>query len=99
MPFKKGNPHAFKHGQSGNPAGRPKVDEDARELAKAHSVEAVQGLIKILRTGESDSVKLSAACRILDQALGRPKEQKDVDVKGGLNFTIRNLIAEIDKAE
>jgi Family of unknown function (DUF5681) len=38
----------FEKGQSGNPGGRPKVVAEVRELARAHTGEAVATLVSIM---------------------------------------------------
>ena len=38
----------FKKGQSGNPGGRPKVVAEVKELARAHTGEAIETLVSIM---------------------------------------------------
>jgi len=40
---------SLKKGESGNPAGRPKVDPELKGIAKAHSIEATEKIIAIMR--------------------------------------------------
>lgn len=62
-PFEKGNPHAFKPGQSGNPAGRPK----SAILSDAYRR-------KLAEVDESDPDKRTYAEVIADQMILKAKE-------------------------
>jgi hypothetical protein len=74
----------FKPGQSGNPGGRPKAKlADGRtlsDLAKEHTVEALEALVKVLKNSESDAAIVSAATAVLDRAWGRPRQDLGIDV-------------------
>ena len=39
----------FEEGQSGNPGGRPKVVAEIKELARAHTGEAIKTLVSIMK--------------------------------------------------
>ena len=52
----------FKKGQSGNPGGRPKVIAEVKELARAHTAEAIQTLVSIMTNAKS-----APAARVLLQ--------------------------------
>lgn len=78
----------FVKGKSGNPNGRPKVPEEVRELARAHTVEAIRTLAEVM--GDSSAphaARLSAAEKLLDRAWG--KSEATVNVKD--NRTPRDL--------
>lgn len=67
---------AFQPGQSGNPGGRPKDDEETREvkvLARQHSKAAI---LKLAEWMNSENPKASvAACNsILDRGFGKPAQ-------------------------
>lgn len=68
----------FVKGQSGNPTGRPKkVLPDGRSLidiAKEHTVDAVDCLVEVLRDKKSPH-RVSAATALLDRGWGRPKQE------------------------
>jgi hypothetical protein len=65
-------PYFFKPGQSGNPNGRPKIPSEVIEACRAKTLEAIEILNHLMRRGYPDSVKLAAACAILDRAWGKP---------------------------
>jgi hypothetical protein len=79
---KRGPGRPFAKGQSGNPGGRPKVALDIREKAKG-DVEAAYATVHALMTGaDKDSVRLSAAVRIL-QVAGVPMGEDKITVQIG----------------
>lgn len=55
----------WKPGVSGNPGGRPKIDERIRRLAQADSEEAYQVVKAMMLTADKDSTRLAAALAIL----------------------------------
>ena len=75
--FGKGNPHGsrFKPGVSGNPGGKPKAIVEVQTLAREHSREAIEGLVRILRDEKTPPVAVVAAANaLLDRAWGRPMQ-------------------------
>jgi hypothetical protein len=60
-------------GVSGNPGGRPKLELSIRELAQQHSMEALETLVHVMRTGRRGE-QIVAANAILDRAYGRPSQ-------------------------
>lgn len=71
----------FTKGVSGNPGGRPKVVGPLRELARQHTLEALEVLVHIMRKGQSDRARAAAAEAILDRGHGKPVA---VDVRSEL---------------
>lgn len=71
----------WKSGQSGNPKGRPRTDHEVVALAKLHTQEALEALVRIATEGQSESAVVSAATAILDRGWGRPHQTSDVNIR------------------
>jgi hypothetical protein len=70
QPRRRGRGRPFLPGQSGNPSGRPRVEGEIRELARARGAEAIATLVTLMRTG-IDKIRLEAAQALLDRGYGR----------------------------
>lgn len=57
-------------GQSGNPGGRPKENNEVRDLARTFTAEAIERLAYWMRS-EEGKVSVAAASAILDRAWGK----------------------------
>jgi hypothetical protein len=60
-------PQIWKPGQSGNPGGRPK---GVAALARAHTAEAIETLVRALRS-DDERVAVTAAATLLDRGWGK----------------------------
>jgi hypothetical protein len=69
----------FQRGKSGNPGGRPRALAGVMHEARRHTLEALRTLVKLMRSAESESVKLSAAEAILSRGWGKPIQAFQVD--------------------
>jgi hypothetical protein len=69
----------FIKGKSGNPGGRPRSLASVMHEARRYTQESLKTLAKLMRTAESESVKLNAAEALLSRAWGRPIQALQVD--------------------
>ena len=75
----------FKRGVSGNPGGRSKDLAQQQRAAKlkavGHAEEALDYLVKVLRSQEEATpYRLAAARGLLDRGLGLPSAQVDIEI-------------------
>ena len=70
------NLRPFKPGQSGNPGGRSKTQIDMINAARAHTKEAIEPLVLVMRNGKPGEAAM-AANSLLDRGWGRPRPAVD----------------------
>jgi len=74
----KGRP--FAPGASGNPGGRPRIPEEVKELARAHTVEAIRTLAEVMGDPSAPhAARLNAAEKLLDRAWGKSESTVNVN--------------------
>src|SRR5207344_2600599 len=69
-PGQSGNPaprSAWKPGQSGNPAGRAKPDVDIAALARVHGTKCIEVVVRLMTRSKDEKIKLAAAIALLDR--------------------------------
>ena len=78
----------FEKGQSGNPGGRPKVVAEVKELARAHTGQAIETLVSIMSNPKSaPAARVSAANALLDRGYGKPPQH--ITGEGGPSYVVR----------
>ena len=63
----------FKSGYSGNAGGRPKDEHKLAELAHSFTIEAIETLVELMRSGKDERVRGTAAQALLDRGWGKPR--------------------------
>jgi hypothetical protein len=80
----------FEKGQSGNPGGRPKVVAEVKELARAHTGEAIKTLVSIMTNPKSaPAARVSAANALLDRGYGKPPQHQHITGADGPKYVVR----------
>ena len=69
----------FAKGQSGNPGGRPRDEQKVAELARSYTREAIETLVELMRRGNDERVRGTAAQALLDRGWGKPKVEVMAD--------------------
>jgi hypothetical protein len=63
----------FKKGQSGNPGGRPKEDDELKKLARVHTKDALERLVFWMQS-DNPKASVSASNSLLDRGYGKPSQ-------------------------
>jgi hypothetical protein len=84
----------FRPGQSGNPGGRPKGERSVREIAQQHTIEAMETLVHVMRTGKN-SERVQAATALLDRGWGKPTQSVEMT---GSNATLVDLLVSLNNS-
>ena len=74
----------FPKGFSGNPGGRPRDEQKVAELARSYTREAIETLVELMRRGNDERVRGTAAQALLDRGWGKPKVEVVTDDAGYL---------------
>jgi hypothetical protein len=69
----------FLPGVPGNPKGRPKENNEIKELAKQNCVEAFGVIVDIMRNALDVRLKFLAAQEVLNRAIGKPAQALSVE--------------------
>ena len=85
---------AGKGGATPGAGRKPKADEARiRDLLSPYIQDAIDNVVKIMRNGEKESDRLTAAKLLLSYAWGQPKQQVDMTTGGeNINTVSINVI-------
>jgi hypothetical protein len=92
---------AWRPGQSGNPAGRPRKTQELRDLeaaCRAKAPDALRVLTALMQKADKDSTRLAAALAILDRGFGKPVSREEHGTPGDFarnNRTPSEIMADI----
>ena len=78
----------FEKGQSGNPGGRPKENDEVKEAARQHTVEAIEKLAQWMRS-DNPKASVSACTALLDRAYGKPAQAVDHSLPPGTHIQVQ----------
>jgi hypothetical protein len=80
----------FQPGQSGNPGGRPKENNEVKELARNHSQEAIERLAFWMRS-DNPKASVSASNALLDRGYGKPAQTISGDPESPLQVEVGRI--------
>ena len=81
--------------RGGRTAGTPnKATATLKELAREYTAEALEALVNVVRTTDSDSARVQAANAILDRGYGKPSTVLAGDEDGGAIRAVHRIVLE-----
>ena len=86
----------FPKGFSGNPGGRPRDEQKVAELARSYTREAIKTLAELMRSGNDERLKGTAAQALLYRGWGKPKVEVVSDEAGYVQ-ALKAVAAELDE--
>jgi hypothetical protein len=86
----------FKKGVSGNYKGRPPVIAEVRDLARAHTTDAISALVIIVNDDDANpGARVAAANALLDRGYG--KAQANVEITGNVASEFSAFLRSLDE--
>jgi len=90
--------HGGMRAGSGRPTGAvnkatSELKFNLSELARQHTNDALDTLVNVMKSGQSDAARISAATAILDRGYGRPTKTTSLEVNAPFVPTTIQLVA------
>ncbi len=79
----------FVKGQSGNPAGRPKMLAEVQEYARKRTKKNIDAMVKISEESEDDGIRLRALQILHEIAWGKPTQQVTGPEGGPIELSVK----------
>jgi len=69
---------------SGRPKGRKNLlSAELKELAQSYGQQALETIVNVMISGDSDSIRMTAAKELLDRGYGKPVQANEITGKDG----------------
>ena len=96
MPVKRDKAGRFLKGGSGNPGGRPKLPDEAKEIFKAATPRAAAFLAGMIDNEEASvNLRMDAAKTILDRVYGKSSQPIDGEMDTVLEIVVGDSVREL----
>lgn len=87
-------------GAGRKPGAVSKAKRELAEMAKEHAAMALQVLVNVAQSGESDAARVSAATAILDRGYGKPFQAMQITgADEGPIHTVQHVVIDPPKRE